>query len=85
MRYVLSDKAHAGQQPNHTNVIEEVSRLYPIAVDEVYSPGTIEQLQTMLNTTTKPISIGGGRYNMGGQIAHEGSLHIDMRGLNRIS
>ncbi|WP_434145673.1 GNAT family N-acetyltransferase [Photobacterium leiognathi] len=84
MRYILGDKAHAGHQPNYTNVIKEVSRLYPIAVDEVYIPGTIEQLQTMLNTTTKPISIGGGRYSMGGQIAHEGSLHIDMRGLNRI-
>ncbi|WP_239996564.1 FAD-binding protein [Photobacterium phosphoreum] len=38
----------------------------------------------ILKNTHKPISIGGGRYSMGGQIAHAGSLHIDMRGLNRI-
>ena len=82
LRYVLPTSTSS--QKNNTNIIKEVSRLYSIGVDDVYIPGTIEQLQTMLQSTSKPISIGGGRYSMGGQIAHPDTLHIDMRGLNRI-
>jgi len=53
-------------------------------VDDIYRPGTVAQLQWMLRESSKPVSVGGGRYSMGGQIGHEGSLHIDMRGLNRV-
>ncbi|OBU16906.1 FAD-binding oxidoreductase [Photobacterium aquimaris] len=84
MRYFIPTSNLAKSSPRYTNIIKEVSRLYPIAVDDIYVPGTVEQLQDMLKNTQKPISIGGGRYSMGGQIAHSGSLHIDMRGLNRI-
>ncbi len=33
---------------------------------------------------TKPISIGGGRFSMGGQTASSGSIHINMQRLNRV-
>ncbi len=69
---------------NFSNPITDVTLLYTTNVDDVYIPGTVEQLQIMLRQNSKNISIGGGRYSMGGQIAHTGSLHIDMRGLNRI-
>lgn len=68
-----------------TNSVTDVTQLYQTFVDDVYIPGTIQQLQDILKNTSKNISIGGGRYSMGGQIAHTGSLHIDMRGLNRAS
>ena len=70
--------------PTSSLVIKEVTGLYAIPVDEVYAPGTVEQLQNILKTSDMPISIGGGRYSMGGQTAYPGTMHIDMRGLNKI-
>ena len=65
-------------------VITEVTGLYSTCVDEVYVPGTIEQLQNFLKSSDTPISIGGGRFSMGGHTALEGTAHIDLRGLNQI-
>lgn len=70
--------------PTNTTVISEVSGLYPVKVGEVYAPGSVEQLQHLLKTSDKPVSIGGGRFSMGGHTAHPGSLHIDLRGLDKI-
>lgn len=72
------------ERPTSTTVISDVSRLNPTSVDEVYVPGSVDQLQAMIKMSGKPVSIGGGRYSMGGQIAQPGTLHIDMRGMNRI-
>ncbi len=65
-------------------IVEEVTGLYPTKVDAVFTPGTVEQLQVLVKQTDTPISIGGGRFSMGGQIASAESIHIDMRGLNRV-
>ena len=70
--------------PTNSTVITEVTGLYAVPVAGVFAPGTVEQLQNMLKTSDMPISIGGGRYSMGGQIACPDTLHIDMRGLDRI-
>ena len=48
------------------------------------SPTKIEEIVDAVRSYPGPISIGGGRYSMGGQIATEGALHIDMRHFNRI-
>ncbi|MEM9209116.1 MAG: GNAT family N-acetyltransferase, partial [Pseudomonadota bacterium] len=72
------------ERPTSTTVINDVSRLNPIQVDEVYVPGSVEQLQAVLRQSEKPVSIGGGRYSMGGQVAQPDTLHIDMRGMNRV-
>jgi FAD/FMN-containing dehydrogenase/ribosomal protein S18 acetylase RimI-like enzyme/SAM-dependent methyltransferase len=71
-------------RPHSTTVINDVTHLNPTPVDEVYAPGSVDQLQAMLRASGKPVSIGGGRFSMGGQTAHPGTLHIDLRGLNRI-
>jgi FAD/FMN-containing dehydrogenase/ribosomal protein S18 acetylase RimI-like enzyme/SAM-dependent methyltransferase len=88
MRYLLNEDYGFGcDNYGHSTssiVINDVTRLNATAVDEVYAPGTTDQLQSMLRTTAKPVSIGGGRFSMGGQTAHSGTLHIDMRGLSRI-
>ena len=72
------------ERPTSATVISDVSRLNLINVDDVYVPGSVEQLKAVVQMSDKPISIGGGRFSMGGQTAQPGTLHIDMRGLNRI-
>ncbi len=67
-----------------TNVVNDISGLNPVRVDSLFAPGSVEQLQTLLRATDKPISIGGGRFSMGGQVAQPDTLHIDMRGLDRV-
>lgn len=66
------------------NVIEEVTRLYPTEVFAVATPESVEEVQQAVLRTNGPISIGGGRFSMGGQIASPESLHIDMRTMNRV-
>jgi FAD/FMN-containing dehydrogenase/uncharacterized membrane protein YhaH (DUF805 family) len=65
-------------------IVNDVTQLNPILVANVETPTTIEVLQNIIKNTNKPISIGGGRFSMGGQTASSGSTHIDMRGLNKI-
>lgn len=67
-----------------TNVVNDVTGLNPVRVDSLFAPGSVDQLQTLLKATNKPVSIGGGRFSMGGQVAHPETLHIDMRGLDRV-
>ncbi|MBV8801733.1 MAG: FAD-binding protein [Gammaproteobacteria bacterium] len=66
------------------NIINDVSGLNLIEVDKIVRPETIKELCHIVREHDGPISIGGGRFSMGGQIATERSLHIDMRGLNKI-
>ena len=73
-----SNKSH------NKRIIDDISKMNPVQVDEIYIPGTIEQLQKKLSNHKGTISIGGGRNSMGGQTSHENSLHIDMRGLNGV-
>lgn len=72
------------EQENSSRVINDVTRMNPVEVDEVYVPGSIDQLQQILRANNKPVSIGGGRFSMGGQTASPNTLHIDMRGLNKV-
>jgi len=72
------------ERPTSSTVVIDVSRLNPIQVDEVYVPGSVDQLRAMVKMSNKPISIGGGRFSMGGQVAQPGTLHIDLRGMNQI-
>jgi len=65
-------------------IINDVTGLNPVPVARVERPASVEELTELVRTTTGPISIGGGRFSMGGQTASPGSLHIDMRGLNRV-
>ncbi len=66
-------------------VINEVTQLHPVVVDKVERPTTLEALRKILSASKGPISVGGGRFSMGGQTASPGSLHLDLRGLNAIT
>lgn len=65
-------------------IINDVTQLNPIIVSKVETPNTITELQNIIKNSDKPISIGGGRFSMGGQTASTGSRHIDLRKLNKI-
>jgi len=65
-------------------IVNDVTRLNPVPVFAIARPTTIEDVQKALRETELPISIGGGHFSMGGQTASPGSLHLDMRAMNRI-
>lgn len=65
-------------------VVEEITRLYPVAVDRVVAPRSIEEVQELVRRHPGPVSIGGGRFSMGGQTATEDALQLDMRRMDRV-
>ena len=65
-------------------IVNDVSQLNPITVDRIVVPRTVDEVRELVRTHAGPISIGGARHSMGGQIAIEGSLHLDMRGLDHV-
>jgi len=65
-------------------VVNDVSQLNPIQVSEVIAPTTTAEIVEAVKHHAGPISIGGARHSMGGQIASSGALFIDMRQFNRI-
>jgi FAD/FMN-containing dehydrogenase/uncharacterized membrane protein YhaH (DUF805 family)/SAM-dependent methyltransferase len=70
--------------PSQGNVVDDVTRLNPVEVVAVVVPKTVEDVQVALRQSQGPVSVGGGRFSMGGQTASPGSIHLDMRRLNRI-
>jgi FAD/FMN-containing dehydrogenase/uncharacterized membrane protein YhaH (DUF805 family) len=65
-------------------IVNDVTQLNPIVVSRAETPASIGALQDIIRNAELPISIGGGRFSMGGQTASPNSIHIDMRKLNRI-
>lgn len=83
--YVLVDFSPEPEPfPNNVNLVNDVSQLNPIKVSKVISPKSIEDIQQAISTIKGKISIGGGRYSQGGQIALEDKLHLDMREFNQV-
>ncbi len=64
--------------------VNDVTQLNPVRVMAIVAPTSIDEVQAALRNSSGAVSIGGGRFSMGGQTASPGSLHIDMRGMNRI-
>lgn len=65
-------------------IVNDVTQLNPILVAKVEVPKTIEELRDLIKNSKNQISIGGGRFSMGGQTASARSTHIDMRKLNAV-
>jgi FAD/FMN-containing dehydrogenase len=65
-------------------VINDVTQLNPIRVQDVIAPTSVDDIVTAVQNHTGPISIGGGRYSMGGQTATEHGVQIDMRQMNKV-
>ncbi|GAB6069658.1 hypothetical protein JCM30760_07550 [Thiomicrorhabdus hydrogeniphila] len=80
----LSGDADYQYQPKNDLVVNDITGLNPIHVNQVIRPEKTQQIIQAIQDSTGPISIGGGRYSMGGQIAYKDSLHIDMRSFNKV-
>lgn len=65
-------------------IVDDVTQLNPILVSKVEAPKSIEELQQIIKHSETAISIGGGRFSMGGQTASHKSTHIDMRKLSAV-
>lgn len=65
-------------------LVNDVTQINPIPVYRVETPKTIEEIQILVKEHKGPVSIGGGRFSMGGQIATENALFLDMRSFNKI-
>lgn len=65
-------------------VVSDITKLNPVVVDSVAAPTTVEEIQKLVREHSGPISIGGGRYSMGGQTATENALQIDMRKFDKV-
>ena len=65
--------------PDSTVKVDEVTRLHPVTMARVVTPRTIEDIVKAVKATPGPVSIGGGRYSMGGQTATPDGVQIDMR------
>jgi FAD/FMN-containing dehydrogenase len=65
-------------------VVNDVSQLNPIQVSGIIAPTATVEIADAVIDHVGPISIGGARHSMGGQIATKGTLHIDMRQFNKI-
>ncbi len=70
--------------PPEKNVINEAIKLDPFVPATIVHPQTNEDVQKAVKEHEGPISIGGGRYSMGGQTGTDNTLFIDMSGMNKI-
>lgn len=66
------------------NIIKEVTGLHQEKVWTVIEPLTTSDVVDALKRTSGDVSIGGGRFSMGGQIFSANSLHLDMRSMNKV-
>lgn len=65
-------------------IVNDVTRQNPKTVARVTSPSSIDEVRKLVREWKGSVSVGGGRFSMGGQIATDGALFLDMRGLDRV-
>lgn len=65
-------------------VVNDVSGLNPVVVARVVAPRSEQDVVDALRSYSGAVSIGGGRYSMGGQTAADGALQLDMRSLDKV-
>lgn len=81
--YYKNDNGESASSGSEERIIDDVTQINPIKVATVKVPASIEELQEVIKASSQ-VSVGGGRFSMGGQTASPGSVHIDMRELNKI-
>lgn len=74
-------RARSAPQPH---VVSDYSGLTAVPVATVRRPKTTSEVSDAVGGWNGAISIGGGRFSMGGQVAAPDSLHLDMRGMDRV-
>lgn len=64
--------------------VANVTGLYTVKVARIEAPHSAAEVSGLLRAWPGQVSIGGGRYSMGGQVAIAEGLHLDMRQMNRL-
>jgi len=65
-------------------LINDITQMNATYVARAITPHSVEEVSAALRETTGPVSIGGGRFSQGGQVSYPDSVHLDMRGMNRV-
>lgn len=65
-------------------IIGNVTEIYSVEVESVNAPTSVDEVSKAISGYPGKISIGGGRYSMGGQVAVKDGLHIDLRKLSNL-
>lgn len=76
------DDEYQGQL--HENVVNDITELNPIPMARIVSPQSVDEIVAAIRTSSGPVSIGGGRFSMGGQTAIDNGLQIDMRDYDQV-
>ena len=77
--------SNSSVRPNTTErVVRDYSGLTAVSVAAEEHPNSTTDVSEAIRDWSGSISIGGGRFSMGGQVAAPDSLHLDMRGMNRV-
>jgi FAD/FMN-containing dehydrogenase len=79
--HVAPPQALAAAEPLE---VANVTGLYTVQVGRIEVPAATAEVSRALKAWPGAVAVGGGRFSMGGQVAVEGGLHLDMRGLNRL-
>ena len=66
------------------NLVNDVSGLNPVPVWAIATPHNTDEVVDAMRRSDGPVSIGGGRFSMGGQVASPMSLHLDLRQMNQV-
>jgi FAD/FMN-containing dehydrogenase len=67
-----------------TVIVNDVTGLNPVPVWAIATPTSVAEVQDAFRRTQVPVSVGGGHFSMGGQTASPGSLHLDLRRMNKV-
>jgi FAD/FMN-containing dehydrogenase len=64
--------------------VNDVTGLNSVRVARELRPRSADEVRSALREWNGAVSVGGGRYSMGGQIVFPDSLHVDMRSMSRV-
>jgi len=80
--WVAGDGDYQGRL--HETVVNDITELNPVPMGRVATPRSVEDIVAAIKSSSGPISIGGGRFSMGGQTAIDNGLQIDMREFDEV-
>ena len=63
----------------HETIVNDITQLNPVPMARVVTPHSVDDIAAAVQGSSGPVSIGGGRYSMGGQTAIDNGLQLDMR------
>ena len=76
--WLLSDEVPMSP-PVESTLVRDVTQLSMVRMARIATPRSVEELAAEVRSSSGPVSIGGGRYSMGGQTATPDGLQLDLR------